>query len=78
MQIVAPIDELNRFGCVVKTSASIPVGTEITLTIIHNGEYFTAPAKVKYVSPERGLGIVFSEVGTRDAALLEDWLSQSD
>jgi hypothetical protein len=78
MQIVAPIGELSRFGCLVKTSVSIAIGTKISLTIVHEGQQFTAPANVEYVAPEKGLGVVFSQVSARDAALLEDWLKQSD
>ena len=78
MQIVAPIGELSRFGCLVKTSAPFPVGTIISLTITREADQFTVTAKVEYVLPDAGLGIVFSRIDARDAALLEDWLKQSD
>ena len=75
--IIGPAAEISRFGCFVRTYASVPVGTQINLKITYEGSELTAHGKVVYVLPEKGVGVEFAEVAAKDAALLEAWLRQT-
>jgi hypothetical protein len=75
--IIGLIAEISRFGCFVRTHASMPVGTTISLRITHDGSELTAHGEVAYVLFEKGVGIKFAEVAAEDAALLEAWLRQT-
>jgi hypothetical protein len=68
---------IGRFGCFVRTCASVPVGTKISLKINYRGSEFKAPGEVVYARSEEGVGIKFAEVAAKDAALLEAWLRQT-
>lgn len=74
--IIASTTELSRFGCFVRTGASLPTGMQVNLKISHDGREFTAHGKVVYVLAERGLGITFEVIEPKDEALLETWLRQ--
>ena len=75
--IIGLAAEIGRFGCFVRTSASIPVGTKISVKITYDGSEVTASGEVVYVLSEKGVGIKFAEVLAKDAALLEAWLRQT-
>ena len=75
--IIGLTAEIGRFGCFIRTCASIPVGTKISLKITYDGREATAPGEVVYVLSEEGVGIKFAEVAAKDAALLEVWLRQT-
>jgi hypothetical protein len=74
--IIAPTTELSSLGCFIRTSASLPPGTQVTLKITHDESEFTAHGKVAYTLPEIGVGIEFEAIEPKDEALLETWLKQ--
>jgi hypothetical protein len=69
--------EISRSGCFVLTSASVPVGTNVSLEINYGGSKFTARSEVVCALPEIGVGIKFTEIAAKDAVLLESWLRQT-
>jgi hypothetical protein len=75
--IIGLTAEIGRFGCFVRTCASMPVGTKINLKINYEGNEVRTPGEVVYVLPEKGLGIKFAKVAAKDTALLEMWLRQT-
>jgi hypothetical protein len=75
--IIASTTELSRLGCFLRTSASVPAGTQVTLKITHDEREFAARGKVAYVLAKRGMGITFELIEPKDEALLEAWLKQA-
>jgi hypothetical protein len=75
--IIASTTELSCLGCFIRTSASLPAGTQVTLKITHDESEFTANGKVAYVLAARGMGIEFEAIEPKDEALLETWLKQA-
>jgi hypothetical protein len=75
--IIGPTAEIGRFGCFVRTCASVAVGTKVSLKINYGGSEFASPGEVVYVLSEKGVGIQFAEVAAKDEALLEEWLRQN-
>jgi CheY-like chemotaxis protein len=72
--IIGSTVDICRLGCFVQTGESIPAGTKIWLKITHDGSQFTAIGEVVHVLSGRGIGINFTEVAPKDAALLKVWL----
>ena len=88
IHVVGQTAELSRFGCFVQTSASVPVGTKVSLRITHCGTEFTAPGEVIYILGYRdnyhgcpvgkqGMGIKFAAPVPKDEAPLEAWLEET-
>jgi hypothetical protein len=78
IHIVAPTDELSRVGCLVRTCADVPVGTEVSLKITNDGCEFNVVGEVSSLLPEEGMGIRFAAITPSDDALLEDWLKKTN
>jgi hypothetical protein len=74
--IVVSTSELSRFGCLVTTQATMPVGTKVALRITYEGRVFNAAGEVAYILPENGMGIKFTTTAPNEVALLEEWLRQ--
>jgi hypothetical protein len=75
--IIAPIGNLSRFGCFVRTTESVRVGTNVSLKITYEGKEFNTPAVVIYLLAEKGLGIRFAATKPKDEALLDAWLKKA-
>jgi PilZ domain len=66
--------KISLNGCFVDTPKTIPVGTEVVIKIFAESERFAATAKVVYANSNSGMGLAFSEVPLKSAALLRQWL----
>lgn len=73
--IVAPTAKLCRFGCFVRTSTSLPVGTTVSVRITHEGHEFNAAGEV-ITSSEKGVGIKFKMTDFIDEPQLQSCLMQ--
>jgi hypothetical protein len=74
--IVVPTTELSRFGCLVRTYASMPIGTKVSLKISYEDNVFNASGEVAYALSEGGMGVKFTVTVPKDVAILEAWLSK--
>jgi hypothetical protein len=72
-ELVSVTRNLSLSGCLVKTAASLPKGTNVRVRITSSGEDFGAIGKVTGASFE-GTSIEFIEIEPNDRALLEKWL----
>jgi hypothetical protein len=55
---------------------SPPEGTEVRVTIFHATTTFTSLAKVIFVFPNMGMGVVFTSLEANQSSVLQQWLSQ--
>lgn len=67
--------DLSVFGCFVRTPDAFPVGTKVTLRIMHDGATFNAFGKVVYFRPHIGMGLAFAEVEPSHQTILEKWIA---
>jgi hypothetical protein len=56
-------------------SNSPPEGTEVRVTIFHATTTFTSLAKVIFVFPNMGMGVVFTSLEAHQSSVLQEWLS---
>ena len=69
--------DISRTGCYIDTLNSIPAGTAVVVRLQHEQEFFEADARVVYVSPGLGMGLVFSPTITpAQQAMLDRWLQE--
>ncbi len=73
--LTARTTNLSLFGCYVYTVDPFPVGTKVSLRILHGGASFAAFGKVVYSKPDSGMGIAFTEIESSGQAILEKWLA---
>lgn len=71
----ARTSDLSLGGCYLDMPNSLPVGTEISLRIVHSGVTFTALAVVAYCQPNMGMGIKFTNVQSDQYEILREWLA---
>ncbi len=73
--LTARTTNLSLFGCYVYTVDPFPVGTKVSLRILHGGASFAAFGKVVYSKANSGMGITFTEIEPSGQAILEKWLA---
>ncbi|MGH9572347.1 MAG: PilZ domain-containing protein [Candidatus Acidiferrales bacterium] len=69
------ISDLSAFGCHISTRQMWPIGSDVDVHIVHNGEKFTARAEVVYGRPMLGMGVVFTHVGPASQSVLDTWIA---
>ncbi len=75
--LVSVTRDVSASGCFVKTTTPFPTGTSVRVRLTLSGAAFAAIGNVTgNVSPE-GMGIVFTEIGENDRAILERWLANA-
>ena len=73
--VAARTTNLGVFGCYVYTVDPFPVGTKVSLRILHGGANFAAFGKVVSSKPGSGMGIAFAAAESSGQAILEKWLA---
>jgi PilZ domain-containing protein len=68
--------DLSLFGCHVDTQKPFPQGTKLKVRIAHRSANFEALARVAYVRPNAGMGIVFTSIDPNDQLILEKWIAE--
>jgi hypothetical protein len=69
------VSDLSLDGCCVKAPNPFPVGTSVTIEIYRDSEFLEAPATVAYFTPQRAMGLAFTSLEPRFAAILKKWLA---
>ena len=72
--VAAQVTELSLHGCYLDTPAPFGATTPVLVKIFNSAEYFEAKAKVIYVKPTLGMGLVFREVKPHFQAILQKWI----
>lgn len=67
--------DLSLFGCYVHATNPFPVGTKVTLRIMHDGASFSAFGKVVYFHAKAGMGLAFADLEPTHEAILEKWIA---
>ena len=71
------IRELSRHGCYVEMANPFPEGTSVLVEIYTDAEFLETRAKVAYVEPKTGMGLVFEELPSYFTSVLNNWLAQA-
>jgi hypothetical protein len=75
--LVSVTRDVSASGCFVKTRTPFRTGTSVRVRLTLSGAAFAAIGNVTAnVTPE-GMGIVFTEIGANDRAILERWLANA-
>ena len=69
------ISDLSVVGCYLDTTNLLPVGTEVSVQIIHNDAAFTALGVIAHHHPNIGMGVRFTDVQLDQHEILEKWLT---
>ena len=69
------VSDLSLHGCCVQASNPFPVGTSVTIEIYREEDFLEAPATVAYFTPQKAMGLAFTSIEPRFAAILKKWLA---
>jgi hypothetical protein len=75
-QIQGRTKDLSMCGCGVDAANSFPQGTPVRIKLSHEGVNVAAFARVVYVNPVLGMGLVFTQVNPQDERILEEWIAE--
>lgn len=65
---------LNLHGCYIELPNTLPIGSEVSIKIFAESEWFVATAKVVYQLPNSAMGLAFDEVPLKSRTILRQWL----
>jgi hypothetical protein len=71
------VNELSLYGCYLDTKTPLPRGSQVTIKIYSNGQFFEAAATVIYSQSTLGMGLAFRQVKPMFLAVLQQWLRRA-
>ena len=74
-RLAAKTSDLSLSGCFLDMLNPSPQGTDVRVTISHEGAIFTALGSVVFVLPNMGMGVVFTSVEHNQQAILQKWIA---
>jgi hypothetical protein len=75
-KLIAKTSDLSIGGCFLDMLNPSPEGTNIRVRISHKNTTCTSPARVVFVLPNMGMGVVFGSVENDQLAILQGWISE--
>jgi len=70
--------DVSRTGCYVDTLHPPPYGTEVQIRLLNAREVFEVQARIVYVSPGLGMGVMFStDIPADQLSILDRWLASA-
>jgi len=69
------VSDLSLHGCCIRAPNPFPVGTSVTIEIYRDEEFLEALAMVAYFTPQKAMGLAFTSMEPRFAAILKKWLA---
>ncbi len=70
--------DVSRSGCYIDTLKPMPVASLVQLRLRHGDAVFAAAARVMYVCPGLGMGVMFDkDTPESELAILDRWLASS-
>ena len=76
VHISGRISEISRKGCYLDILNTLPVGTQLRLTIFRDQGTFTTNGKVIYAQEGMGMGISFADLASDQLKVLDAWLGE--
>jgi hypothetical protein len=70
----AKVSELSLNGCFVQMKEPYPVGTSLNVKLYTDSEFFEGRARVAYVNPAQGVGLLFRETKPFFVGVLRRWI----
>ena len=68
--------DVSRSGCYIDMLNPMPVGSLVQVRLRHGDTLFHSPARVMYVCPGLGMGLMFNkDLHETQLAILDRWLS---
>jgi hypothetical protein len=68
--------DVSRTGCYIDTLHPTPLGSEVHLRLQKDRENFEVDARIVYVSPGQGMGVMFApNIPADQLAILDRWLA---
>jgi hypothetical protein len=68
--------DVSRSGCYIDTLNPIPVGSQVQVRLSSGDEVFDSHARVMYVCPGLGMGVMFhKDLPETQLAILDRWLA---
>jgi hypothetical protein len=74
VSILVRVSDVSNEGCYVDLRSPLPEGTVVFIKIVTARDIFEAEARVAYVDPRLGMGLVFRNVSLQARDVLEKWL----
>jgi hypothetical protein len=71
------VRDLSQQGCNVDTDSPFPLGTSTDVRITKGAESFEARARVVYIQPGKGMGLMFTAVERKQLGTLNGWIAES-
>jgi hypothetical protein len=71
------VRDLSQQGCYTDTDNPLPLGTDTDVRIHKGGKSFEARARVVYIQPSKGMGLMFTSIPQEHLATLDLWISES-
>lgn len=71
------LSNLGHFGCYVKIADPFAAGASLKIAIKHNGQCLKARAAVRSSQPQKGMGLIFTDLDDRERKILDEWLTVS-
>jgi hypothetical protein len=75
-KLIARTSDLSIAGAFLDMLNPSPEGTDVRVRITHKSTTFTTLAKVVFVLPNMGMGVVFRSVEDDQLAILQEWISE--
>jgi hypothetical protein len=76
-RIKSRVRDLSQKGCYVDTDRPLELGTITAVCISKGPKSFSAPARVVYNQPGKGMGLMFTAVEPGQLATLNTWIEES-
>ncbi len=74
-KLAAKTSDLSIGGCFLDMLNPSPQGTDVRITISHEGATFTALGSVVFILPNMGMGVLFTSVEHGQQAILQKWIA---
>jgi len=74
-KLVAKTSDLSIGGCFLDMLNPSPQGTDVRVSISHEGATFTGRGSVVFVLPNMGMGVVFTSLEHDQQAILQKWIA---
>ena len=71
------VRDLSQQGCYVDTERPLTLGTGIDIRITKNSQSFEARARVVYIQPGKGMGLMFTSIPREQLQILDTWIAES-
>ena len=72
------VSELSLHGCYLDMLNPLPKNSMATIKISAGDKVFESEARVVYVHPNLGLGVIFVDTKPKDLEILEEWIREAE